>query len=192
MTRLNATKISSCNHWLVRIGAVSVCCAGLSTAVAAHAFLDRGKALPNATYEGVLVIPHGCDMKGQLKPTIKIQVRVPMDLTEIEVPGDGDWKATVSKLPNGFSEIVWEGGKLAPEAALSLKLKAKVADLPNGRVLYLPTVQSCEGGATNNWIDIPEAGKSDSTVESPAPQLTISREQPKSDSSSGGGGHHHH
>lgn len=172
---------------LARACAVTLCWAGFSASASAHAFLDGDSAQPGSVYEGVLTIPHGCDIKGDLKPTIKIQVRVPAELTEVSAPGDGAWKATVNTLADGLSEIVWEGGKLAPDAALSLKLKAKVGDVADGKVLYLPTVQYCEGGATNNWIDIPEAGKSDSTVESPAPQLTISKEKPKS-----GGGHHHH
>lgn len=190
---LGKTNMPRSRDWRCTVAGLAlapICAVALTGPAAAHAWLDRDVAKPNAQYEGTLIIPHGCQVGDVLKPTVKIQARLPMDLSEVSAEPTGDWKPTITKLPTGFTEIVWEGGKLAPDAALSLKVKAKVADLPNGRVLFLPTVQTCEDGAVSSWIDIPEPGKSDSSVAFPCPQLTVTND--KKHDSSGEGGHMHH
>jgi uncharacterized protein YcnI len=40
-------------------------------------------------------------------------------------------------------------------------------------MLYIPTVQECEGGKAERWIEIPAAGKSADDYRFPAPGLKL-------------------
>ena len=46
----------------------------------------------------------------------------------------------------------------------------KLPDTP-GETIYFPTIQTCDNGQSNDWIEIPEEGEEE--PESPAPAIAV-------------------
>jgi uncharacterized protein YcnI len=52
--------------------------------------------------------------------------------------------------------------------------RANLTDsLHSGHMLYFPTVQECEGGKAERWIEIPADGKKADDYKFPAPGLKL-------------------
>jgi periplasmic copper chaperone A len=149
---------------------------------AAHVTLETQKAFANSSYKAVLRVPHGCEGK----PTTAIRVRIPEGLIAVKPMPKPGWQLAVvngkyqhpyryegSEVTEGVKEIDWSGGKLPDEFYDEFVFIGRLTDFSPGTVLSFPTVQECEGGAVQRWIEIPAPGQNPDDLEDPAPQLTV-------------------
>lgn len=159
---------------------VALCFAGSAIA---HVTLETRSAPVGAGYKAVLRVPHGC--KGA--PTTKVRVQIPEGIIAVKpMPKPGWTLETVkgkygkaydyhgSQLTEGVREVVWSGGRLLDEHYDEFVFTGYLAkDLKPDTNIHIPTVQECEGGGTERWIEIPEAGKSAGDYKFPAPALNL-------------------
>jgi periplasmic copper chaperone A len=149
---------------------------------AAHVTLETQKAFADSSYKAVLRVPHGCEGK----PTTAIRVQIPEGLIAVKPMPKPGWQLAVvngkyqhpyqyegSKLSEGVKEIDWSGGKLPDDFYDEFVFVGRLTDFAPGTVLSFPTVQQCEGGAVQRWIEIPAPGQNPDDLEDPAPQLTV-------------------
>lgn len=160
---------------------------GLATVIAAagtagaHASPSASEAPAGAFFKFDMRIGHGCGEDGN---TTKVEIQIPDGIysaTAQVVPG---W--TISKTKEELDEpvddghggqfterdavLTWAGGPLASDHLEEFGLSVKLPDTP-GETIYFPTVQTCDNGETNDWIQIPEEGEAE--PESPAPAITL-------------------
>jgi periplasmic copper chaperone A len=148
----------------------------------AHITLETQKAFANSSYKAVLRVPHGCEGK----PTTAIRVRIPEGLIAVKPMPKPGWQLAVvngkyqhpyqyegNEVTEGGKEIDWSGGKLPDEFYDEFAFVGRLTDFSPGTVLSFPTVQECEGGAVQRWIEIPAPGQNPDDLEDPAPQLTV-------------------
>ena len=155
--------------------------AAATAAANAHVTLEEPTAAPG-WYKAVLKLPHGCDGK----TTTGISVKLPEGFIGAKPMPKPGWTLETVKAPYGQSyddfgasvaegvrEIVWTG-RLLDEHYDEFVFRARLTDrLPAGEMLYFPTVQECDGGKAERWIEIPAAGKSADDYEYPAPGLKL-------------------
>jgi hypothetical protein len=151
------------------------------TSAFAHVTLATGQARTNASYSGVLQVPHGC--AGETTQTIRVQI--PDGVVAVEPMPKPGWTLNVSNgsyaknyrdagktVTEGVKEIVWSGGNLPNDAYDEFTFKAFVSqDLQPGLTIYFPTIQQCAKGEAQ-WVDVPgEQAAHD--LKAPAPSLQI-------------------
>ena len=152
----------------------------LATPAGAHVSPSETEA-PAGTYlKFELRVGHGC---GEASTT-RMEVQIPEGIyaaTPQVVPG---WTITETQetlpepVPDGhggeYTErdavITWEGGPLEHGQLEEFGLSVKLPDTP-GETLYFPTIQSCDNGESNDWIEIPAEGEDE--PESPAPAIVL-------------------
>ena len=148
----------------------------------AHATLEVTQAPIKSSYKATIRVGHGC----QGSATLKVRVRIPEGYIAVKPMPKPGWtletvKARYDKsydyfgtpMTEGVQEIVWTG-KLLDEHYDEFVFRARLTDsLPVGQMLYFPTVQECEGGKAERWIEIPASGKSADDYEYPAPGLKL-------------------
>jgi uncharacterized protein YcnI len=153
-----------------------------TSAANAHATLEVQEAPVNSSYKAVMRVGHGCEGS----PTLRLRVRIPEGVIAVKPMPKPGWtletvKAQYGKsydyfstpMAEGVQEIVWTG-KLLDEHYDEFVFRTRLTDsLPVGQMLYFPTVQECEGGKAERWIEIPAAGKSADDYEYPAPGLKL-------------------
>jgi periplasmic copper chaperone A len=146
----------------------------------AHVTPSETEAAAGSYVKFDLRVGHGCD-DGD---TTKVEVQVPEGIytaTPQVVPG---W--TVSKTTEALDQpvddghggryterdatVIWEGGPLAHDQLEEFGLSVKVPDTP-GETIWFPTIQTCDNGQSNDWIQIPVAGEEE--PESPAPGIAL-------------------
>lgn len=158
----------------------------------AHATLERPHAPAGESYKAVIRIGHGCD--GKATHTLRVTIpdglygvhpmpKAGWTLKTVKGPYAQPWDNHGEKVTEGVREVVWSGGDLPDEWYDEFVLRGTIgADVAPGTMLYLPTVQECDG-ASNEWTDVsgnPEAAK-------PAPAVMV-----VAPGKGGHGGHGHH
>jgi periplasmic copper chaperone A len=137
-------------------------------------------------------VGHGCDGK----PTEKISMQVPGNVSSVhpQVVTGWDIKTKIGKLDEpieshgetiteGVREITWtatDGG--LPDAhmqefGVSMALPAGA----EGEPLWFPFVQECPGGASHEWIEIPDSVEEWGDLESPAPYVMLTAAEDEQD-----------
>lgn len=154
----------------------------LVTPAVAHITLETQEARVNASYKGVLRVPHGCEKTA----TKSIRVRVPEGVIGVKPQPKAGWtlSTVTAKYPRpvklyhamiseGVIEISWAGGSLPDAWYDEFAFVGYISgDLEPGKTLYFPVVQECESGI-HRWIEIPAAGQSSSDLPQPAPGLRL-------------------
>ena len=170
----------SMNRIAGAFGAAAFAC--LSTSAFAHITLETEQAAVKSTYKAVLRVPHGCEGA----PTLKVRVQIPDGVIAVKPMPKPGWTVETVKAPfkqpvdyygepltEGVKEISWTG-KLLDEHYDEFVFRAYLSDgLKSDPALYFPTVQECEGGKVERWIEIPAAGKSADDYKNPAPGLKL-------------------
>ena len=150
------------------------------------ATLEVQESPVNSTYKAVMRVGHGCEVRR----TLKLRVRIPEGVIAVKPMLKPGWtletvQAKYAKsydyfgtpTAEGVQEIVWTG-KLLDAHYDEFIFRARLTDsLPVGKMLYFPTVQECEGGKAERWIEIPAAGERG--------RLRVSRSGPEAASGEG-------
>ncbi|MFC4172774.1 DUF1775 domain-containing protein [Microvirga sp. GCM10011540] len=153
----------------------------VSTPALAHVTFETARAAPNATYKGVLRIPHGCD--GQ--PTLKVQVRIPEGVIDARPMPKAGWTLETARAPyaktyrlhgepvsEGVTGITWSGS-LEDGHYDEFVFQARITDaFAAGSTVHFPVVQTCANG-TEEWTQIPAAGQDPHSLSHPAPGVTL-------------------
>ena len=149
----------------------------------AHVTLETREAPISAGYKAAFRVPHGC--KGA--PTVKLRVPIPDGVIAVKPMPKPGWSLETVKgaygkayfyyhevtLSEGVKEGAWSGGKLPDEYYDEFVLQAYLtADHKLETTLHFPVVQECEQGV-ERWIEIPEAGKTATDYEKPAPGVKL-------------------
>lgn len=164
------------------LAAGAVLALGVGTA-SAHVTLETPDAAVGSTYKAIFRIPHGCDGKA----TVAVRVRIPEGFIAVKPMPKAGWKLDTVKgkyarayelwgatVGEGVTEVDWSGGNLPDEFYDEFVLRGQLAaDLPAGEKLYFPVVQECEGGAVERWIELPQAGQDEGSLDLPAPGITL-------------------
>jgi uncharacterized protein YcnI len=163
------------------IGAAAIACLS-ATAAFAHITLETQKAPINAGYKAVMRVGHGCEGAASLKIRVQIPEGViavkPMpkpgwELDTVEAPYKQSYDYYGTPMTQGVREIVWTG-KLLDKHYDEFVFRAQLTGgLKPDTMLYFPTVQECEGGKVDRWIEIPAEGKSADDYKYPAPGLRL-------------------
>jgi uncharacterized protein YcnI len=162
------------------VGAAALCL--LASPAFAHVTLEAQEAPIKSTYKAVLRVPHGCEGA----PTLKVRVRVPEGVIAVKPMPKAGWTLETVKgqyarsydnygtpVSEGVQEIVWTG-RLPDEHYDEFVFRAGLTDsLRPGQMLYFPTVQECEGGKVERWIEIPAEGRKADDYKFPAPGLRL-------------------
>jgi uncharacterized protein YcnI len=146
---------------------------------AAHVTIDPGQAQPNSTVRATFRIPHGCDGAAMTRLTI----RLPEGVTQARPMPKPGWTLRLvpradAASPAGhgaaaeIAEVIYEGGRLEDAHYDEFVLRFRVPDRA-GELLYVPTVQECEGGKSAAWVEIPEAGRRITEYRFPAPAIRL-------------------
>ena len=163
--------------------ALPSCLCALTSTAFAHVTLEAQQASVGSTYKAVLRMPHGCEGAA----TVKLRVRIPEGVIAVKPMPKTGWTLETAKgkyaktydnygtpVSEGVQEIVWTGGKLLDEHYDEFVFRAGLSEgLHPGSMLYFPTVQECEGGKSERWIEIPAEGKSADDYKFPAPGLKL-------------------
>lgn len=149
----------------------------------AHVTANPSEAPAGGFFKTSFRVGHGCDGK----PTTEVSVQLPGNVSSVhpQVVAGWDIETKIGELDEpieqhgetiteGVREITWtatDGG--LPDAHLqefgvSMALPEE-ADEP----LWFPFVQECPGGASNEWIEIPDSVEEWGDLESPAPYLVL-------------------
>lgn len=155
-----------------------------STAVSSHAKLDQETSESGSSYRGAMLITHGCDGS----PTVYVSIRIPKEVKRVKPMAKAGWqlKTIMEKLDEPYElhgstiteeirEITWSGGTLQDEFFDEFVFRGTLPE--QEQTLYFLTVQQCENGEFQRWIDVPETGKSIDDYEKPAPLLKIMPKQ---------------
>jgi uncharacterized protein YcnI len=154
----------------------------------AHVTLDQGEAAAGSYYKGVLRVPHGCAGAA----TLKVRVRIPEGVVAVKPMPKPGWELQTVKgaykapydlhgrsLTEGVQEIVWTG-KLLDENYDEFVFQGRLTErLQAGTTVYFPTVQECEDGRAERWIEIPDGGKSAHEYQHPAPAVRLTTPKPR-------------
>ncbi len=159
----------------------------------AHSTLETTSATAGSSYKAVVKVPHGCDGK----PTNAVKVTLPAGLYGAKPMPKAGWALDIAKGPyakpytshgktyaEGPTAITWSGGNLGDDQYDEFVFQASVGeDIAPGTKLYVPIEQTCPGGASARWVEIPKA--EGEKLKSPAPFVTVAQ------ASGGHGGHDH-
>jgi len=154
----------------------------LSTTVSAHASLDQDTADADSSYQGAMMITHGCEGS----PTISVSIRIPNEMKRVKPMAKAGWtvETTMETLAEPYEvhgstiteeirEISWTGGSLSDDLYDAFMFRGTLPETEQEQTLYFLTVQKCANGEFHRWIDVPEAGKSSEDLEKPAPTLKV-------------------
>ena len=156
--------------------------AASTNSAVAHASLEVAQATPGSSYKAVLRILHGC--KGEATHTVR--VTIPEGVIAAKPMPKPGWTIAIRKgayaksyklhgrpVSEGAQEIVWSGGNLPNDHFDEFVFRADLApDLPEGGVVYFPTVQECANGA-ERWVEVPAPGQDAHALPRPAPRLML-------------------
>jgi uncharacterized protein YcnI len=159
----------------------------LGSTAFAHATLDPSEAAVGSYQRAAIRVPHGCAGAA----TLKLRVRIPEGVVSVKPSPKPGWeletvKAAYAKpqilhgrqLTEGVQEIVWTGN-LLDEHYDEFVFQAYLSDaLQPGTTAFFPTVQECEGGKAERWIEIPASGKTSGDYRHPAPGLRLTPAKP--------------
>jgi len=129
-------------------------------------------------------VGHGCDGK----PTTKISMQVPGNVSSVhpQVVAGWDIDTKIGELDEpieshgetiteGVREITWTATDKGLPDALMQEFGVSMA-LPDGEAgepLWFPFVQECPGGASHDWIEIPDSVEEWGDLEAPAPYVVL-------------------
>jgi uncharacterized protein YcnI len=156
-----------------------------ATAIApaiAHVTLDPPEAPAGTSVRATLRVPHGCAGAA----TERFTLRLPEDVFSARPMPKPGWRLTITRrpldgpAPNGqggqrdavVSEVTWEGGPLPDDQYDEFVVMLRAPAVPGQRV-YIPVIQTCTGGATAPWTEIPDATHPASDLRRPAPSFLL-------------------
>jgi uncharacterized protein YcnI len=148
----------------------------------AHVTLDPAAAPAGSYVRAALRVPHGCAGAA----TTRIAVQLPEGVYSAKPMPKPGWRLTIERRrlaeavrsPHGreveeeVAGIAWEGGPLPDEQYEEFVLMLQAPDEPGG-TLYLPVIQTCEGGRTDAWAERPAPGQHAHDLARPAPALRL-------------------
>ncbi len=166
------------------LGATAIAAAGLlalAGPAAGHINPSVTSAPAGSSLKFELRVGHGCGESGN---TTKLEVQIPESITSVTpqvVPG---WTidTTIVQLEEpitgshgeGITErtslVTWTGGPLDHHQLEEFGLSVRLPDTP-GETIHFPTIQSCDDGTSNEWIQIAEEGAEE--PDSPAPAIAL-------------------
>lgn len=170
-------------HQILRACAL---CAPLACAAAApaaaHVTANPNEAPAGSYFRTALRVSHGC----KDAPTVAVRVKLPEGVASVKPQAKPGWRIEIKmrKLDRPIQaghghavhevvdEVAWRGGPLPNEHFDEFGLLMRLPDAP-GAVLWLPTVQECEGGAARRWINVPAANQKWGDLEEPAPFVKL-------------------
>lgn len=145
----------------------------------AHVELESPSAQAGSYYKAALRVTHGC--KGS--PTIGVTLLIPAGVQGARPMPKPGWTVDtkVEKLAQPYethgrrvvedvTQVTWSGGKLANAHFDEFSLLARLPEAAGK--LYFKVIQICEQGR-NEWVQIPEAGKSAHDYPLPAAVLEV-------------------
>ena len=148
----------------------------------AHSTLEVQQAAVGTSYKGVMRVGHGCDGAA----TLKLRIRIPDGVIAVKPMPKSGWtlevvKATYNEpydyygtaMSVGVREIVWIGELLDAHYDEFTFRAYLTGGLQPEKTLYFPTIQECEGGKADRWIEIPAEGKSADDYKYPAPGVKL-------------------
>jgi periplasmic copper chaperone A len=166
---------------LIRLQAAALLALAFASPALAHVSIENAEATIGRPHKATFRIPHGCEGS----PTLKVRVQVPPGIIGVKPMPKPGWQVESVKAPygkvypyyhgaqltEGAKEVVWTG-KLMDDHYDEFTLSLFVAnDLKPGAV-YFPVIQECEKGELR-WTDVPQPGKEDARLNSPAPRLRL-------------------
>lgn len=148
----------------------------------AHVTLDPPEAPANGYVRVALRVPHGCAGAA----TERLTLRLPEDVFSAKPMPKPGWRLAITRrpldepVPNGHggeraevvSAITWEGGPLPDDQYDEFVLMLQ-APAVAGRRVYLPVTQTCTGGATAAWTEVPDAAHPAADLPRPAPSFLL-------------------
>ncbi|MCW2961283.1 MAG: hypothetical protein JWM25_1004 [Thermoleophilia bacterium] len=156
--------------------------AALVAATSATAHVSVSTNNPTAGGYGLLTVsvPHGCEGAA----TNKLEIKVPDGVTSYAPERNPFWTSKVTskkldtpidgghgeKITESIDTVVYTAKTPLPDGELDL-LPASIKFPDTEGPLYFPIVQTCVGGGTAPWNQIPEEGGDE--PESPAPSVTL-------------------
>jgi periplasmic copper chaperone A len=150
--------------------------AGLLLAVAvplaasAHVEVGPDTAPAGGTTRLTFQFHHGCDDS----PTTALVITVPQGVGNVMPVVEGGWSIQRQLGSNGVPTQVTFTAAAPVETGLSAQVQMDVlfdsADV--GKRIAFPVLQQCVTGSTE-WTQIPKAGQSDDSVDTPAPAVTV-------------------
>ena len=156
--------------------------AAVASPAFAHVTLDPPQAPAGSYVRTAFRVPHGCSGAA----TERLTLRLPEDVFSARPMPKPGWRLTITRrtldepAPNGHggqhsevvSEITWEGGPLPDDQYEEFVVMVQAPAVAGLRV-YFPVTQSCTGGATAAWAEVPDAAHPADSLRLPAPSLLL-------------------
>jgi uncharacterized protein YcnI len=162
-------------------GALGAAALLFSVPALAHSTLEVTEAPANATYKGVVRVPHGC--KGEATRTLRVQI--PEGVIDVKPMPKAGWTLATTRgsyaktydlygkpVAEGVREIVWSGGDLPDAFYDEFVFRARITGDVAGRTLPFPVIQECANGA-ERWVEVAAEGQDPHALKSPAPTVKV-------------------
>ncbi len=143
----------------------------VSAAANAHNFLQSSEAFAGYREDVSLLVTHGC--KGS--PVIEVRLKVPEGVTSARPHNNQNWEIE-TKMKKLDEPIKAEGGRVVSEIVDQIIWKNPKRAMPDnmyetfvvrmmlpdtpGDILYFQSINICENGERDAYIDLPENGLS--------------------------------
>jgi periplasmic copper chaperone A len=170
---------------IVVVAAAALMALAIAGPAAAHVTATPDEGPAEGFFKTDFRVGHGCDGK----PTTKISMQVPGNVSSVhpQVVTGWDIDTKIGKLDEpieshgetiteGVREITWtstEKGGLPDAHMQEFGVSMALPAGEEGEPLWFPFVQECPGGASNEWIEIPETVEEWGDLESPAPYVVL-------------------
>ena len=139
-----------------RTALVAVSVFAIASPAMAHMTLQHPSSAPGESYEGVLVLPHGCDGAA----TDRVRLIVPEGFLDAQAAPKDGWTVAVED-----GTIEWSDGSVADDAVETFAFTGTfAADIAVADVLF-PVEQHC-GDAALGWEPAVSLGKGEAPVAS--------------------------
>lgn len=142
-------------------------------AASAHVTVEPDSTAAGSYTVMTVSVPHGCEGK----PTEKVRIGLPDELSGITPSVNPNWKITSVHEDGDKTKDVKEidytaKTPLSADQRDSFELSLFLPPETEGKTLVFPTTQECKGAKTK-WDQVPKEGQSEEDLDSPAPSFTV-------------------
>jgi uncharacterized protein YcnI len=168
---------------LITLLSIFGCSLAIPASVLAHVSMKADTTASGAYSYAQFSVSHGCEEKATTKMEIQVpeevlsykpQVHAGWDLETSVVKRDEPIKAAHGDITERVETVTYTAKTPLPDGYLDVfGASIQWPEDADGDQLNFPVIQTCEGGLSNEWIDIAKEGEDE--PENPAPFVTVSK-----------------
>lgn len=154
----------------VGLSAGAVLALAVPLAASAHVEVSPDTAPAGATSALTFSFSHGCDHS----PTTALQITIPKGVGNVAPVVEGGWSIERTLGADDVpTEVTFTADKpIESGLAASVSMDVLLDSSTQGTTIAFPVLQKCVTGSTS-WSQVPKAGQSAESLDTPAPAVTV-------------------